>query len=386
MIPYGRQQISDADVDAVVQTLRSDFLTQGPAVPAFEKGIADFVGAPFAVAVNSATSALHIAYLALDLGPGDLLWTSPNTFVATANAALLCGAHVDFVDIDPISLNLSTEALAEKLKQAERAGRLPKVVVPVHFAGEPCDMAAIAALARQYGFKVVEDASHAIGSRYGTAHVGACDQADLCVFSFHPVKIITTCEGGLVTTRDATLAARLRRLRSHGITREADEMEGVPDGPWSYQQIELGLNYRLTDVQAALGTSQLRRVESFIAARHALADVYDKEFDGMNVRHSVRGPGRFSALHLYVIRWPDRSRLDRRAAFERLRTAGIGVNVHYSPVHRQPYYRRLGFSPELCPNSLDYYRQAITLPLHPGLEPSQQRHIVSTIGHLIAGS
>jgi UDP-4-amino-4,6-dideoxy-N-acetyl-beta-L-altrosamine transaminase len=387
MIPYGRQSISDEDVDAVTKVLRSDFLTQGPAVPEFEQRIADLTAAKHSIAVSSATSALHIAYLALDLGPGDVLWTSPNTFVATSNAALLCGASVDFVDIDPVTLNMSPVALEEKLRRTKSTGgKLPKIVAPVHFAGEPCDMSAIGALAGDYGFKVVEDAAHAIGATYGNKPVGACEHSSACIFSFHPVKIVTTGEGGLVTTQDDALASRMNRLRSHGITREPGEMVGPSDGPWYYQQVELGLNYRMTDFQAALGTSQLTRLDRFLKQRHILADRYDAAFDKMGIQHSRRAAGRYSALHLYVIRWPDKAAIGRLEAFKRMREAGIGVNVHYIPVHTQPYYASLGFTPDICPAALDYYRQAITLPLHPQLTDEQQEFVIGTVKKLVAGA
>jgi UDP-4-amino-4,6-dideoxy-N-acetyl-beta-L-altrosamine transaminase len=301
MIPYGRQEITAADIAAVTAVLGSDFLTQGPAVPRFERAIADYCGAAHGVAVNSATSALHIACLALDLGPGDWLWTSPNTFVASANCGRYCGAKVDFVDIDPDSYNLSPAALAAKLEQAAASGRLPKVVIPVHFAGQPCDMEAIATLGQRYGFRIIEDASHAIGGRYRGEAIGNCRYSDITVFSFHPVKIITTGEGGLATTQAPTLAERMARLRSHGITRDPAGMQGKPEGPWYYQQIELGFNYRLTDIQAALGQSQLQRVDDYVARRQRLAARYDRGLAELPLRLPYRDPEHQSALHLYPI-------------------------------------------------------------------------------------
>ncbi len=380
MIPYGRQDINEADIDAVVEVLRSDWLTQGPMVPCFEQAVANYCGAAHAVAVNSATSALHLACLALDLGPGDRLWTSPNTFVASANCGLYCGAQVDFVDIDPRTYNLCPNALARKLEQAESEGRLPKVVVPVHFAGQPCDMAAIHALAREYGFRIIEDASHAIGGRYRSEPIGNGRYSDITVFSFHPVKIITTGEGGMALTNDAELAGRMARLRTHGITRDPAQMTHEPDGPWYYQQIELGFNYRMTDIQAALGYSQLQRLDEFVARRHELADRYDALLADLPVITPWRDPDAWSAFHLYVIRLDERrAGQSRRAVFEALRQRGIGVNVHYIPVHTQPYYRALGFAEGDDPEAERYYREAISLPLYPGLAEAEQDFVVEQL-------
>lgn len=375
MISYSRQDITDADIDAVTAVLRSDFLTQGPAVPRFEQAVAVKVGARFGVAVNSATSALHLACRALDLGPGDWLWTSPNTFVASANCARYCGAKVDFIDIDPRTYNLSVEALTAKLAQAEKTGRLPKIVIPVHFAGQPSDMVGIAELSRQYGFRIIEDAAHAIGARYGDEPVGNCRYSDITVFSFHPVKIITTGEGGLATTNDPALAERMARLRSHGITRDPARMHGEPVGPWDYQQIELGFNYRMTDIQAALGASQLQRLEAYIARRHALADRYDRLLADLPVRTPYRDPHHRSALHLY----PIQVGTERRGIFLDLRQAGIGVNVHYIPVHMQPDYQVFGFKRGDFPNAEHYYSNAISLPLFPTMTEEQQDHIVNSL-------
>lgn len=384
MIPYGRQDISPADIDAVVAVLRSDFLTQGPAIERFEQAVADYCGAAQAVAVNSATSALHLACLALGLGPGDWLWTSPNTFVASANCALYCGARVDFVDIDPRTYNLSVAALRDKLEQAERAGRLPKIVVPVHFAGQSCAMREIGALATRYGFRVIEDASHAIGGRYQGEPVGNGRYSDITVFSFHPVKIITTGEGGMALTNNPELAETLRRLRTHGITRDPATMTHTPDGPWYYQQIELGFNYRLTDIQAALGYSQLQRLEEFVARRHALADRYDALLADLPVITPWRDPEAWSAFHLYVIRLDEqRAGQSRRAVFEALRQRGIGVNVHYIPVHTQPYYRAMGFAEGDYPEAERYYREAISLPLYPGLTEAEQNFVVERLRALL---
>ncbi len=386
MIPYGRQDINEADIAAVVEVLRSDFLTQGPAIERFEQAVAAYCGARHAVAVNSATSALHLACLALGLGPRDGLWTSPNTFVASANCGLYCGAKVDFVDIDPRTYNLCPNALAHKLEQAERAGRLPKVVVPVHFAGQPCDMPAIHALAQRYGFKILEDASHAIGGRYRGEPIGNGRYSDITVFSFHPVKIITTGEGGMALTNNPELAGRMTRLRTHGITRAPAEMTHEPDGPWYYQQIALGFNYRMTDLQAALGYSQFQRLDEFVARRHQLADHYDRLLADLPVVTPWQNPDAWSAFHLYVIRLDEaRAGRSRRAVFEALRQRGIGVNVHYIPVHTQPYYQALGFTEGDYPEAERYYREAISLPLYPGLTDRVQQVVVEALQWVIDG-
>jgi UDP-4-amino-4,6-dideoxy-N-acetyl-beta-L-altrosamine transaminase len=378
-IPYGRQSVTDDDVQAVVDVLRSDFLTQGPAVPAFERAVAEACGAAHAVAVNSATSALHLACLALGVGPGDLVWTSPITFVASANCARYCGADVDFVDIDPATYNLSVPALAEKLEVAARSGRLPKVVVPVHLAGAPCDMAGIAELARRYGFRVLEDASHAVGARHGETPVGACTLSDIAVFSFHPVKIITTGEGGMALTNDRGLARRMELLRSHGVTREPAEMAEAPHGGWYYEQTALGFNYRMTDLQAALGRSQLARLEASIAARHRVADRYDRALAPLPLVTPRRPAAGRSAFHLYVVLVEDGAPADRRRVFDHLREHGVGVNVHYIPVHLQPDYRRLGFRPGSFPVAERYYARALSLPMFPTLTEAQQDRVVSLL-------
>ena len=385
MIPYGRQDISDADVEAVVDVLRSDFLTQGPAVPAFEQAVAAYCGAAHAVAVNSATSALHIACLALGVGPGDLVWTSPITFVASSNCALYCGADVDFVDVEPGTANMSVAALEAKLRDAAASGRLPKVVIPVHLAGTSCDMAAIGRLAHDYGFAVVEDASHAIGARYRDRPVGACEHSAIAVFSFHPVKIITTGEGGLATTNDPALAQRMELLRSHGITRDPRLMSGEPDGPWYYEQVALGFNYRMTDLQAALGTSQMARLDAFVARRHEIAAWYDEHLAGMPLDLPLRPDDTYSALHLYVVQLRlDQIGRSHREVFEALRADGIGINLHYIPVHLQPYYAQLGFASGLCPEAERYYGRAITIPLHPGLDEADLEAVRSALADACA--
>jgi UDP-4-amino-4,6-dideoxy-N-acetyl-beta-L-altrosamine transaminase len=366
-------------VEAVRAVLASDFLTQGPAVPAFEQAVARYVGAPHAVAVNSATSALHIACIALGVGPGDLVWTSPNSFIASANCARYCGADVDFVDIDPRDLNMSVAALREKLARARAAGRLPKVVIPVDFAGRSARLGPMRELADEYGFAIVEDASHAIGATYRGAHVGGHGLADVTVFSFHPVKIITTAEGGLALTHRPELARRMELARSHGMTREPGEMTGEPDGPWYYEQLSLGYNYRLTDVQAALGTSQLRRIEAFLARRHEIRARYDEALAALPlVLPPPDAEGR-SALHLYPVQLAPAVRRERRAVFEGLRARGIGVNVHYIPIHTQPYYRALGFRRGDFPAAEAYYARALTLPLHAGMTDADVDTVVAAV-------
>lgn len=382
MIPYGRQDIQEEDIAAVVDVLRSDWLTQGPTVERFEAAVAAHCGAAHAVAVNSATSALHLACLALGLKPGDSLWTSTNTFVASANCARFCGAEVDFVDIDPRTYNMSPEALAEKLDQAARSGRLPKIVVPVHFAGQSCDMVAIRALAERYGFRIIEDASHAIGGRYRGEAIGCGRHSDITVFSFHPVKIITTGEGGMALTNDPRLAALMRSLRSHGITREEGEMRGGSDGPWYYQQLTLGYNYRMTDLQAALGLSQLKRLDAYVARRRALAARYDRLLADLPLMTPYRDPDAESAMHLYVVVLHEAQR--RREVFTRLRAVGIGVNVHYIPVHTQPYYRDLGFAPGYCPTAEAYYAAAMSLPMYAGLSEADQDSVVDSLREALA--
>ena len=385
MIPYGRQDIADVDVDAVVAVLRSDFLTQGPVVPRFEQAVAGICGTAYAVATNSATSALHIACLALGLGPGDILWTTPITFVASANCALYCDARVDFVDIDPRTYNLSVERLAEKLLQAEREGRLPKVVVPVHLCGQSCDMAAIGELGRRYGFRIIEDASHAVGGTYSGELVGNCRYSDITVFSFHPVKIVTTGEGGMALTNDPVLADRMALLRNHGITRDPERMTHVPDGPWYYQQVVLGFNYRMTDIQAALGASQITRLPAFVARRQQLAARYDERLAGLPLVTPWQHPDTQSARHLYVIRLAgDQGQEFHLRAFEALREAGIGVNLHYIPVYLQPHYRSTGFAPGLCPEAERYYAEAISLPLYSGLTYQQQDDVIAAVKRVLA--
>ncbi len=379
-IPYGRQEITEEDLQAVAAVLHSDWLTQGPAVGRFEEALRGYCGTGHAVAVNSATSALHIACLAVGLGQGDWLWTSPITFVASANCGLYCGARVDFVDIDPRTYNMSVTALARKLAQAQAAGTLPKVVIPVHFAGQSCDMEAIFGLSRQYGFHVIEDASHAVGARYQGQPVGCCRYSDVAVFSFHPVKIITTAEGGMALTNNADFASRMRMLRTHGITRDPSDMVGRAEGPWYYEQLALGFNYRMTDVQAALGTSQLNRLDAYVARRHEIAAIYDDAFRGLPVTAQSSQPGSHSARHLYVLRLRlDELSVSRREVFLALRAKGIGVNVHYVPVHLQPYYARMGFKSNDFPEAERYYAEAISLPMFPALNGEQQQTVIGAL-------
>ena len=380
MIPYGRQHITDADIEAVVAVLKSDFITQGPVVEQFEKRISEYCGVPYAVAVNSATSALHIACMALELGPGDWLWTSPNTFVASANCAIYCGASVDFVDIDPATNNMSIACLAAKLETAKVAGRLPKIVVPVHLCGTSCNMAAIQELAQTYGFRILEDASHAIGGKYRSEPVGTCRYSDITVFSFHPVKIITTAEGGVAVTKDAELARCMALHRSHGITRDPAFMTHAPDGPWYYQQVALGYNYRLTELQAALGLSQFDRLDNYVLRRHEIADRYRQLLEGLPVATPVLPIDSYSALHLYVIRLQlNRIAFSHRQVFEALRAAGIGVNLHYIPVHTQPFYQDLGHRLGDYPEAERYYAEAISLPMFPTMADADIERVAEAV-------
>ena len=378
MIPYGRQDISETDIAAVVDVLKSDFLTQGPAVETFEGALADYCGASRAVAVSNATAALHLACLALGVGPGDRVWTSPVSFVASANCALYCGAEVDFVDIDPRTVTMSVEALSQKLEAAARRDRLPKVVIPVHLAGQSCPMADIRALADTYGFAIIEDAAHAIGGSYRGAPVGSCRFSDIAVFSFHPVKIVTTGEGGAAVTNNEELADRMALLRSHGITRDPVRMTRPADGPWSYEQRELGFNYRMTDIQAALGSSQLKRVDAFVARRRDLAERYQTKLASLPLILPWQHPDARSSWHLYIVQLRrDRAGPDRRTVFDRLKASGIGVNLHYIPIHTQPYYRDLGFARGDYPEAERYYDEAITIPLFSAMSDAQQDAIVS---------
>ena len=380
-ITYGRQDIQDSDISAVLEVLRSDFLTQGPAVPYFESVVGQHCGASHALAVNSATSALHMALMALEVGKGDIVWTSPNSFVASANAVLYCGAKVDFVDIDLVTYNMCVSALEIKLKNAEKINQLPKVVIPVHFAGQPCDLEKIYALSKRFGFRVVEDASHAIGGEYKGRPIGNCEYSDITVFSFHPVKIITTAEGGVAVTNNKHLAQKMALYRNHGLTRDPEQMTHKPDGPWYYQQIALGYNFRMTDLQAALGASQMQRLGNYVEKRHSIAEYYDKELKDLPLILPAKIPGNYSALHLYVIRLEENSspKLTHHKVFEALHACGVLVNVHYIPIHTQPYYQKMGFRWGDFPNSEHYYKTAMSIPMFPTLSKKDQAYVVDAL-------
>lgn len=386
IIPYGRQNINQSDIDAVVAVLQSDYLTQGPVVPAFEKVVAEYCGAVFAVAVNSATSALHISCLALGVSKGDIVWTTPTTFVASSNCALYCGASVDFVDIDPRTYNLSVECLEEKLALSAKLGKLPKVLIVVHLCGQPCDMEAIDNLSQKYGFKVIEDASHAIGGKYRSTSgvfepIGNGRYSDITIFSFHPVKIITTCEGGIAVTNDQALAKHMRLLRSHGITSTKEDMEVRPVHEiWNYQQIDLGFNYRMTDLQAALGLSQMQRLDEFVTQRHEISKRYDQLLSCLPVLTPWQHDNSYSSYHLYVIRLKlDEINKTQRQVYDDLRAAGVHVNLHYIPVYCQPYYAQMGFVRGYCPQAEQYYSEAISIPIYPGLTLDQQDYVVTVL-------
>jgi len=384
VIPYGKQNINQADIDSVVNVLQSDFLTQGPQVPLFEKTVAGYCGVEFSVAVNSATSALHIACLALGLGKGDYLWTSPNSFVASANCGLYCGAMVDFVDIDQKTYNLSAVELEQKLIQAKKENRLPKIVIPIHFAGQSCDMKKIHSLSQEYGFKIIEDASHAIGGKYLDKLIGGCQYSDITVFSFHPVKIITTAEGGLATTNSKELAEKMQLYRSHGITRDDSLMTNKPDGDWYYQQVDLGFNYRMTEIQAALGISQMQRLDEFVAKRHILQERYDSLLNGLPIIKPYQNQDCYSALHLYPIQIDLEGVVkNRQQIFSELRQCGIGVNVHYIPIHTQPYYLQFGFKVGDFPNSEAYYDRAISIPLFHTMTVEQQDEVFGILKRVL---
>ena len=384
MIPYGRQSISRSDIDAVLEVLESDFLTQGDCTPRFEKRVSEYCDAGFGVAVSSATSALHIACMALGLGPGDTLWTSPNTFVASANAALYCGADVDFVDIDPRTYNLCASALEQKLALAEMEGKLPKIVMPVHFAGQPCDMAEIKTLGSRYGFSIIEDASHAIGASYSGSSVGSCCYSDITVFSFHPVKIITSGEGGMALTNNEELAIHMRRLRSHGVTTDSSMMHArLSSEIWNYQQIELGYNYRLTDIQAALGLSQMSRLDEFVARRRAIASRYESVLSGLPLTCPHQAGNAASSYHLYPVRINEQAeKVKQRQVYEALWASGVAANVHYIPVHRQPFYKAKGFKTGDFPEAESFHREAVSLPMFPALTQQDQLHVTQTIVEL----
>jgi UDP-4-amino-4,6-dideoxy-N-acetyl-beta-L-altrosamine transaminase len=380
-IPYGRQEITQKDIDAVIQTLKSDFLTQGPAVPLFEQKLCSYTGARYSIAVNSCTSALHIACLALGLGPGDILWTSPITFVASANCALYCGASVDFVDIEPDTALMSVEKLKDKLEWAEKEGKLPKIVIPVHFAGQPCDMEEIYNLGQKYGFKIIEDAAHAIGSKYKGESIGSCKYSDITVFSFHPVKIITTGEGGAAMTNSPSLADKMELLRGHGITRDLDKMHNTPDGSWYYEQIDLGFNYRMTDIQAAIGVSQLDRLDQYVIRRKEIVSWYNDFFVNNSIIMPLKSKLNVdSAHHLYVVKIMGRKD-ERNFVYDKLRGLGIGVNVHYIPIYRQPYY---SFKHDKLPGAEDYFKKTISLPLFPTISQKEMRFVANSMADSVS--
>lgn len=385
MIPYGKQEITQQDIDAVISVLKSDFLTQGPQVPLFEHALCEYTGADYALAVNSATSALHIACLALGLTEGDWLWTTPITFVASANCGLYCSAKIDFVDIDPTTYNMSSCALEKKLKEAKLQGKLPKIVVPVHLCGQPCDMKSIHSLAKEYGFKIIEDASHAIGARYHDQIIGNCKYSDITIFSFHPVKIITTAEGGAALTNNKVLADKMALYRSHGITRDESLMHNTSHGSWYYEQVDLGFNYRMTELQAALGVSQIKRLDQFITARHRLAERYNKLLKPLPIILPFQLENTFSGLHLYVIRLILKDiPLTHREVFDALREQGIGVNLHYIPIHTQPYFQQMGFREGDFPVSEQYYREAISLPMFHSMSEAQQDDVIQALFNILS--
>mgnify|MGYP003705929435 CR=1 FL=1 len=380
-INYGRQDISNADVDAVVEVLRSDFLTQGPVVPKFERALCDYVGASYSVAVNSATSALHVACLALDVAPGDIVWTAATTFVASANCALHCGANIDFVDIEPFTYNISVSALTEKLEHAERTGLLPKVLIVVHMCGMSSDMLGISLLSKRFGFKIIEDASHALGGVYKGEAVGSCRYSSITVFSFHPVKMITTGEGGAAVTNDADLARSMSMYRSHGITSDPIYMDERPaDEIWNYQQIELGFNYRMTDIQAALGVSQMNRLDEFVRIRNRIAQRYDEELEGLSIQLPGRRDDTYSSYHLYPVRVKNTTvKSYQKRIYQRLLASGIVVNLHYIPVYRHPFYQGIGFEKGYCPESEAYFREALSIPIYTSLTDSDQTRVIDAL-------
>ena len=384
-IPYGRQEINNDDVDAVVEVLSSDFLTQGPKVPAFEETVASYTGATYGIALNSATSALHIACLALGLSKGDWLWTSAITFVASANCGIYCGAKVDFVDIDPHTYNMCSKNLEKKLKQAKLENKLPKIVIPVHLSGQPCDMSEIKRLSVEYGFKIIEDASHAIGGKYDGKPIGSCQHSDITVFSFHPVKIITTAEGGLALTNCSSLASKLNLLRSHGITRDANLMEGDSHGGWYYQQIDLGFNYRMTELQAALGISQMSRLDNFVKSRHELASRYNNRLHSLPIKLPLQLDKSYSGMHLYIIRLKlAELNLSHKEVFDHLVNSGIGVNLHYIPVYSHPFYKKFPFNIEDFPEAEKYYKEAISIPMFHGMTIKQQDRVIEVLMDILS--
>ena len=384
MIPYGKQEITQSDIDSVIEVLKSDFLTQGPIVPIFENHIKNYCGSKYAIASNSATSSLHSACHALGVSKGDIVWTSANTFVASSNCAIYCGATVDFIDIDPRSFNICLNKLESKLILAKKNGNLPKVLIPVHLTGQSCDMKKIYELSLTYNFKIIEDASHSIGSKYLDRYVGSCDYSDITIFSFHPVKIITTGEGGIATTNDKNLAEKLNLFRSHGVTRDSKLMKKHSDGPWYYEQIDIGYNYRMTELQAALGISQLERIESIISKRHLIANEYNKKLKDLPLRLPWQDNKSYSSYHLYVIRLNlDQIEISHKDFFIKMRDEGILINLHYIPVYLHPYYKKLGFKEGHCPEAEKYYDDAISIPMFPSLTSEEQDKVINTIKSIL---
>ena len=384
MIPYGKQEITQADIDEVVKVLQSDFLTQGPKVLEFEENLKKYTGANYAFAVNSATSALHIACLAIGLKENDWLWTSPVTFVASSNCALYCGAKVDFVDIDKKTYNLCPKKLELKLKKAEKLGNLPKIVIPVHLGGQSCDMKPIKRLSDKYGFKIIEDASHAIGGSYLKKKVGSCEYSDVTVFSFHPVKIITTGEGGAALTNNKDIAQKMNLYRTHGITKDDTFFEDISDGGWYYEQKVLGLNYRMTDIQAALGISQLSKIDSFVSSRHRLMCRYNKLLSHLPLITPYQSPNAYSGLHLFIIRLKLKEiKKTHSQVFQSLRDNGVGVNLHYIPIYRHPYYKKMNFELKIFPESEEYYKEAISLPMFHSMSDKEQDKVIEILTNIL---
>tara|TARA_Y100000589_G_scaffold305927_1_gene320270 strand:+ start:10812 stop:11981 length:1170 start_codon:yes stop_codon:yes gene_type:complete len=383
-IPYGRQDIDDEDINNVVKVLKSDFITQGPTVPLFENLLSKYTHGKYSFCLNSATSALHLACLSLGLKKGDIVWTSPISFVASANCALYCGAKVDFIDIDPFSYNMSVKKLEEKLINAKKEGDLPKIVIPVHLSGQSAEMIKIKELSKEFNFKIIEDASHALGGSYKNEKIGSCKFSDLTVFSMHPVKMITTGEGGVITTNNKLIAKKIKSLRSHGITKDTLDMTKVPDGLWYYEQLELGYNYRMPDINAALGITQLDKLDKFVSKREEIANYYDKNLIDLPLKTPHQIPNCVSSRHLYIIRIDNKhSKFKHKDIFSRLRDSNIGVNLHYIPIHLQPYFQNLGFIKGQFPEAEKYYEEAISLPIFTKLTKREQDYVIDTLRKLI---
>jgi UDP-4-amino-4,6-dideoxy-N-acetyl-beta-L-altrosamine transaminase len=375
-LPYGSHLITEQDIAAVTSALLSPQITQGPLVPQFESEVASLIECQYAVAFNSATSALHVACLALDLCPGDWLWTSPTTFVASANCALYCGANIDFVDIDIRSGLMDTALLEHKLKIAKSQNKLPKIIIPVHLSGTSCDMQKISSLSSEYGFSVIEDASHAIGASYRSQPVGSCLYSDICIFSFHPVKIITTAEGGLASTNSSILHRRMQELRSHGITKDTSKFINKNSPPWAYEQQYLGMNYRLSELHAALGISQLSRLSNIVDRRNELLVRYKQSLSDLPLTFLEIPTDCRSSVHLCIVRFDDELPATQLNFYNYFHQNNIGVQVHYTPVHLQPYYQSLGFKSGDFPNSERYAQSSMSLPLYPSISDSDFLRVV----------